>query len=312
MRIEVENLTCDYRIGMFRLGRRRALDGVNLCIDKGVALGLLGPNGAGKTTLFRSLLGMIRPTSGTVRIGDFEPGASGWKRLLGYLPEHPADFEYLTALEFIVGGGLLCGVDRLIVEDRALALLQRMGVLSVARQPLRHLSKGTRQRVGLAQALVNDPQILLLDEPMSGLDPHGRRLVRDLLGEVRSAGTTIIFSSHNLVDVEVLADQVVLLLGGQVAAQGSVAGIVLDPRAGLDIVVDGAGTALFQRLIRIDPHADLTGSHVRLHLPDDRLLPELVSIARESGGRILSVGPPRRTLEDWYLESIADRSPFCD
>lgn len=309
MRIEVENLTCDYRIGMFRLGRRRALDGVNLCIDKGVALGLLGPNGAGKTTLFRSLLGMIRPTSGTVRIGDFEPGASGWKRLLGYLPEHPADFEYLTALEFIVGGGLLCGVDRLIVEDRALALLQRMGVLSVARQPLRHLSKGTRQRVGLAQALVNEPQVLLLDEPMSGLDPHGRRLVRDLLGAARSAGTTILFSSHNLVDVETLADQVVLLLGGRVAAKGSVAAIVQDPRAGLEIVIDGAGTSLLQQLLQVDPGADLTGNRIRLHLPDDHLLSELVTITREGGGHIVSVGPPQRTLEDWYLASVANRSP---
>lgn len=309
MRIEVENLTCDYPIGMFRLRRRRALESVSLCIEKGVALGLLGPNGAGKTTLFRSLLGMIRPTSGTVRIGDFEPGATEWKRLLGYLPEHPADFEYLTVLEFIVGGGLLCGVNRRVVADRAQALLQQMGLASVARQPLRNLSKGTRQRVGLAQALVNEPQILLLDEPMSGLDPHGRRMVRDLLGAARSAGTTIIFSSHNLVDVETLADQVVLLLGGRVAAKGSVAAIVQDPRAGLEIVIDGAGTSLFQQLIQLDPGADLTGNRLQLHLPDDHLLPELVSITRESGGHIVSVGPPRRTLEDWYLASVADRSP---
>ena len=312
MRIEVENLTHDYRVGLFRHRRRRALESVSFSVDEGTVLGLLGPNGAGKTTVFRSVLGLIRPTAGVVRVGGFAPATAAWKSALGYLPENPVQFEHLTTLEFVTSGGRLCGLDRREVEERARILLQRMGIAPVARQLLRHLSKGLRQRVGLAQALINRPRVLLLDEPMSGLDPLARRLVRSLLVEARASGTTIIFSSHNLVEVETLADQVVLLIGGRVTAAGMVATILRDRRAGLEVVAAGVDLARSGRLAAIAPDADLTGGIVRLHLPDDGLLPEVVAVVQAGGGHIISVESPRRSLEEWYIERMAEVSPPID
>lgn len=312
MRIEVENLTHDYRVGLFRHRRRRALESVSFSVDEGTVLGLLGPNGAGKTTVFRSVLGLIRPTAGVVRVGGFAPATAAWKSALGYLPENPVQFEHLTTLEFVTSGGRLCGLDRREVEERARILLQRMGIAPVARQLLRHLSKGLRQRVGLAQALINRPRVLLLDEPMSGLDPLARRLVRSLLVEARASGTTIIFSSHNLVEVETLADQVVLLIGGRVTAAGMVATILRDRRAGLEVVAAGVDPARSGRLAAIAPDADLTGGTIRLHLPDDGLLPEVVAVVQAGGGHIISVESPRRSLEEWYIERMAEVSPPID
>ena len=312
MRIEVENLTHDYRVGLFRHRRRRALESVSFSVDEGTVLGLLGPNGAGKTTLFRSVLGLIRPTAGVVRVGGFAPATAAWKSALGYLPENPVQFEHLTTLEFVTSGGRLCGLDRREVEERARILLQRIGIAPVARQLLRHLSKGLRQRVGLAQALINRPRVLLLDEPMSGLDPLARRLVRSLLVEARASGTTIIFSSHNLVEVETLADQVVLLIGGRVTAAGMVATILRDRRAGLEVVAAGVDPARSGRLAAIAPDADLTGGTIRLHLPDDGLLPEVVAVVQAGGGHIISVESPRRSLEEWYIERMAEVSPPID
>jgi len=312
VRIEVENLTHDYRVGLFRHRRRRALESVSFSVDEGTVLGLLGPNGAGKTTLFRSVLGLIRPTAGVVRVGGFAPATAAWKSALGYLPENPVQFEHLTTLEFVTSGGRLCGLDRREVEERARILLQRMGIAPVARQLLRHLSKGLRQRVGLAQALINRPRVLLLDEPMSGLDPLARRLVRSLLVEARASGTTIIFSSHNLVEVETLADQVVLLIGGRVTAAGMVATILRGRRAGLEVVAAGVDPARSGRLAAIAPDADLTGGTIRLHLPDDGLLPEVVAVVQAGGGRIISVESPRRSLEEWYIERMAEVSPPID
>ena len=312
MRIEVENLTHDYRVGLFRHRRRRALESVSFSVDEGTVLGLLGPNGAGKTTLFRSVLGLIRPTAGVVRVGGFAPATAAWKSALGYLPENPVQFEHLTTLEFVTSGGRLCGLDRREVEERARILLQRMGIAPVARQLLRHLSKGLRQRVGLAQALINRPRVLLLDEPMSGLDPLARRLVRSLLVEARASGTTIIFSSHNLVEVETLADQVVLLIGGRVTAAGMVATILRGRRAGLEVVAAGVDPARSGRLAAIAPDADLTGGTIRLHLPDDGLLPEVVAVVQAGGGHIISVESPRRSLEEWYIERMAEVSPPID
>jgi ABC-2 type transport system ATP-binding protein len=312
VRIEVENLTHDYRVGLFRHRRRRALESVSFSVDEGTVLGLLGPNGAGKTTVFRSVLGLIRPTAGVVRVGGFAPATAAWKSALGYLPENPVQFEHLTTLEFVTSGGRLCGLDRREVEERARILLQRMGIAPVARQLLRHLSKGLRQRVGLAQALINRPRVLLLDEPMSGLDPLARRLVRSLLVEARASGTTIIFSSHNLVEVETLADQVVLLIGGRVTAAGMVATILRGRRAGLEVVAAGVDPARSGRLAAIAPDADLTGGTIRLHLPDDGLLPEVVAVVQAGGGHIISVESPRRSLEEWYIERMAEVSPPID
>jgi len=305
MRIEIENLTVDYRTGLFHHRRKRALEAVSLSAGEGMVLGLLGPNGAGKTTLFRSILGMVRPSAGTIRVGGVSSDTIAWKKFLGFLPEYPVRYDYLTALEFIIWGGLLCGIGRKEAEIRAQSLVERMGLARSARQFIRNLSKGTRQRVGLAQALINEPRLLLLDEPMSGLDPHGRRLVRGLLDDARTMGTTIVFSSHNLVDVEALADEVVLLAGGQVVARGGIDDITQEPKAGLEVVVAATDHTTRQRLALFDTDAVVAADCLTLKLLDDSLLPTVVSVAQSGAGRIVSIGPSRRSLEDWYIEQMA-------
>lgn len=230
-KIEIENLTYDYSVGILGRRRWRALDSLTLRIESGEVVGLLGPNGAGKTTLFRSLIGLIRPTTGTIRIDGCDPARVDWKSGLGYLPEQPSFYDNLTAAEFLVYGGELGGLSRGEARTRAAKLLERMGLAEAAAIPLRRYSKGMRQRVGLAQALISEPSLLLLDEPMSGLDPFGRRLVREILGEARAAGKTILFSSHNLADIESLTDRVAVLARGRLIAHGAVSAIVGDRQA---------------------------------------------------------------------------------
>ena len=253
---------------------------------------------------------MIRPTAGVVRIGGSSQRKAGWKTALGYLPEHSGLFGNLTVTEFIVYGGRLGGIDR--PEGRARGLMERLGLGAFARERLHNLSKGVRQRVGLAQALINDPKILLLDEPMSGLDPQGRRMARELIGEARSAGATIILSSHNLLDVEALADEVVLLVGGRVVAGGLVATLLQDPSAGLEVEVIGVDAARFSEATAKGLRADLTGNVLRLSLPDDQFLPELTALVRSGGGHIVSVRQSRHSLEDWYIARMTASSPLLD
>lgn len=231
MKIEIENLTIDYSVGFLRKRRWRALDSLTLGIESGEVVGLLGPNGAGKTTLFRALIGLIRPTAGRILVdgGDHLRGA--WRAGLGYLPEQPSFYENLTAAEFLIYGGELGGLSRAKARGRAGELLERLGLAEAAAFPLRRFSKGMRQRVGLAQALINDPALLLLDEPMSGLDPFGRRLVREIMAEARAAGKTILFSSHNLGDIGELTDRVAVIARGRLIAHGAVSTLVGDQRS---------------------------------------------------------------------------------
>lgn len=303
--IEIENLTHDYRSGFGRR-RWRALDALTLRIEAGGVVGLLGPNGAGKTTLFRALLGLITPTSGKIRIDGQPPTAVEWKRRLGYLPEQPALYDQLTAREFLVYAGRLSGMGPAPAATQAAAQLDRLALATVADRPLARLSKGMRQRVGLAQALLGDPSLLLLDEPMSGLDPLGRRLVRDLIGVARTAGTTIVFSSHHLSDVELLADEVVVLAGGRLRARMAVADLRCARPTALEVIVTGIEPATIERLADFGPvtATSSAGGLVTLQLGDDRPLPALMALLDQAGGRLVSVNPLPPPLEDWFLSHL--------
>ncbi len=303
--IEIDNLTHDYKSGFGRR-RWRALDSLTLRIDAGEVLGLLGPNGAGKTTLFRALLGLITPTAGTIRIDGQPPAAVEWKSRLGYLPEQPALYDQLTAREFLIYAGRLSGMGAGPAAIQAASLLDRLELTTVAGRPLRRLSKGLRQRVGLAQALLGDPPLLLLDEPMSGLDPVGRRLVRDLIGVARAAGTTIVFSSHHLSDVEMLADRVAVLAGGRLRAHVALAGLISARPPALEVIVTGIDPATIDRLIAFGPVTH-SGGLVRLRLEDDRPLPALMTLVQQTGGRLVSVNPLPAPLEDWFLRHLDER-----
>lgn len=201
---------------------KTALKDATLTVSKGETFGLLGPNGAGKTTLQKILLGLIRPTSGTAQVLGAPPDDTRTRSRIGYLPENPYFYTYLTGLEFLGFCGGLFGLSGSTLQERSTKLLDRLGMTHAAKMPLRKYSKGMLQRIGVAQALINDPEIVFLDEPMSGLDPVGRRDLKNLILELKTEGKTIFFNSHILADVEALCDRVGILTAGRLVACGSV------------------------------------------------------------------------------------------
>src|ERR671921_1333665 len=222
--VEIENLTKDYEVGFLKKRRVRALDGLTLTVERGEIFGFLGANGAGKTTTLKLLMRLMYPTSGNARILGRDIGDTAMHADIGYLPEHPYFYDYLTARELLEYCSELFGYRAAERRRRAADLLARVRLEEKSwDKQLRKFSKGMLQRVGLAQALVNDPSVVFLDEPMSGLDPVGRREVRDLIASLRTTGTTVFFCSHILSDIEVLCDRAAILQRGKLAHIGRLA-----------------------------------------------------------------------------------------
>src|SRR6185369_12401624 len=246
--IEINNLTKDYEVGFWRKRKVRALDGLSLTVEPHQIFGFLGANGAGKTTTLKLLMRLIFPTSGSARILDRDISDVSMHARIGYLPENPYFYDYLTAREFLNFCGELFGLDKTTRTARAEQLLGRVNLdrKSWDRQ-LRKFSKGMLQRVGLAQALVNDPEIVFLDEPMSGLDPVGRREVRDLIAALRSEGKTVFMCSHILSDIEVLCDSVAILKGGRVARSGSLDELRAQESSAIEILAAGPDAGALQQ-----------------------------------------------------------------
>jgi ABC-2 type transport system ATP-binding protein len=219
--LQVEQLEKTFHIGFFRR-RVRAVRSVSFEVGKGEIFGLLGPNGAGKTTTLKSVMGLIRPTRGRIRIHGEDGRLPRARTKVGYLPENPYFHEYLTPRELLAFHGRLAGLSRKDIAGRADQLIEKVGLQAAAKRPLRKFSKGMLQRVGLAQAIMADPELLILDEPMSGLDPVGRRFMVDLMQALNRKGATILFSSHILSDVERLCHRVVILNRGEKAAEGTI------------------------------------------------------------------------------------------
>ena len=241
--IEIDNLTKDYEVGFWRKRKVRALDGLSLAVEEGEIFGFLGANGAGKSTTMKLLMRLMYPTAGRARINGRDIEDISMHAAIGYLPEHPYFYDYLTARELLEYCAELFGYTRNDCRARAARLLAavRLEEKSWDKQ-LRKFSKGMLQRVGLAQALVNDPSIVFLDEPMSGLDPIGRREVRDLIASLRTRGTTVFFCSHILADIEVLCDRAAILQRGRLAHIGRLADLrqaAGDTRA-MEIICAGA------------------------------------------------------------------------
>ncbi|MCK9462087.1 MAG: ABC transporter ATP-binding protein [Proteobacteria bacterium] len=223
--LEVQDLFKTFRTGFFRR-RVDAVRGVSFEVREGEIFGLLGPNGAGKTTTLKVMMGLVAPTSGSIRIFGRPCSEPGARARVGFLPENPYFHEYLTPRELLEFYGSLVGLGGAKLERQSEALIEQVGLKEAANRPLRKFSKGMLQRIGLAQALLGDPELLVLDEPMSGLDPIGRKFVADLIAERNRSGVAILFSSHILSDVERLCHRVVILNRGVVAAQGSLADLV--------------------------------------------------------------------------------------
>jgi ABC-2 type transport system ATP-binding protein len=311
--IEIDRLTHDYPLAGRPVRSRRALDQLTLSVESGETLALLGPNGAGKTTLFRILAGLLRPTVGRVVLGidGYAPDRVDWKRSLGYLPEQPVVDPSLTPEECLLDAARLSGLDPAEARSCVADVLARVGLTATARQRLRGFSKGMRQRVALAQAILHQPTLLLLDEPMSGLDPLGRRLVRDLLTEARAARRTVLFSTHTLSDAERFADRIAILHQGRLIALGPLSTILGPPTtaevevaaAGL-AAVDGFGGAVGILDLRVDAAGDL---HARL--ASEQALPAFLELLWRQGGRLLSVKAARPTLEEWFDQHLRPDAP---
>src|SRR5688500_5104648 len=219
--IEIENLPKDYEVGFFRKKKVRALDDLTLSVEPGQIFGFLGGNGAGKTTTIKILMRLLFATSGTARILGSDISDTSMHRLIGYCPENPYFYDYLTASELMDYFGQLFGLGKVDRKRRATDLLTQVGLKEKDwNKQLRKYSKGMLQRVGIAQALINEPEVVFLDEPMSGLDPIGRREIRELIAELRTQGTTVFMSTHILSDIEALCDNVAILRQGKLAATG--------------------------------------------------------------------------------------------
>ena len=285
--------------GHLGIGATVAVAGLTFEVRQGEIFGLLGPNGAGKTTTLKMLIGLLRPDAGEVRLFGGLPTEAEHRRRLGFLPEQPYFYDYLTAEEFLDFYARLQGVPASARGRVVRSALERVGLGERGRTPLRKCSKGMLQRVGLAQAIQHDPDLVILDEPMSGLDPIGRREVRDLILSLRAAGKTVLFSSHILSDAEMLCDRVAIVFRGKARAIGRLDELVPPDARWYEVEVDGALPDL--------PGAErvaASGRESLLRVPDAKALPRILAAVEGSGARVVSVFPRRRTLEDLFIEEI--------
>jgi ABC-2 type transport system ATP-binding protein len=285
--------------GHLGIGRTVAVDGLDLEVAAGEVFGLLGPNGAGKTTTLKMMLHLLRPDAGEALLFGGSPGDPATRARVGYLPENPYFYDYLTAEEFLDFYARLQGIPASRRRERVRRTLVRVGLAGRERTALRKFSKGMIQRVGLAQAIQHDPDLVILDEPMSGLDPAGRREVRDLVLALRSAGKTIFFSSHILQDAEMLCDRVAILQQGRTRSQGRLQDLVSSAVRWIEVSVRGPLPDL--------PAAETlssSGEESLLRVSDLAALGPLLEAVQRGGGQVLSVWPKRETLEDLFLREV--------
>ncbi len=303
--IRVENLAKTFRQGLL-MRRIEAVKGVSFEVRAGHIVGFLGPNGAGKTTTIKMLTGLIRPTSGRATVfGHSIPSAAAMARV-GFLPENPYVYPYLTPREFVGMCGRLSGLRGAALSARTDQVLGQVGILYAADRAVRRLSKGMLQRTGLAAALVGDPELLILDEPMSGLDPVGRKEVRDLILEERSRGRTIFFSTHILTDVEQLCDHVSILREGRVVVSGSLRDLLRREVQRTDVVLADASEALEAALLGAGHSVNRVGPLLHLEVSGAEKVQAVLRQALDAGAVVERVAPRSETLEDLFVrEAIA-------
>src|SRR5881394_37955 len=295
--VEINDLTKDYEVGFWRKRKVRALDGLSLTVQPHQIFGFLGANGAGKTTTLKLLMRLIFPTAGTARIFDRDISDVSMHARIGYLPENPYFYDYLTAREFIDYCGQLFGFDKSIRERRTDEVLTRVNLekKSWDRQ-LRKFSKGMLQRIGLAQALVNDPEIVFLDEPMSGLDPIGRREVRDLIASLRTQGKTVFMCSHILSDIEVLCDSVAIMKRGRLSQVGSLDELRARETNLVEVIATSADPAEIGQHLPAGAKLTTTASGLRVEVADEQQVDAVIAALRKANGKLVAVQPVRQSL----------------
>jgi ABC-2 type transport system ATP-binding protein len=298
--IEIENLSKEYPHGFLNLKKKWSLENLSMHVEDGEVFGFLGPNGAGKSTTIKLLMRLIFPTSGTARILGKSIEDVSMHQKIGYLPEQPYFYDYLTAselLEYFARFHRLTAADR---HERVQRMLKKVGLETAKKIQLRKYSKGMLQRVGLAQAILHDPQVVVLDEPMSGLDPVGRREVRDIILELKKQGRTVLFSTHILSDAETLCDRVGVIVGGKLRGVGAPGELVAIQTTEMEISFEletkGAMPPLLEK-------ATKTGERYLLQVPEKELYPMLAELGA-AGARVLSVTQLRATLEDFFMDLV--------
>ncbi len=305
--IEILGFQKNYTVGFWRKKQRTALKPLSLNVESNEVFGFLGPNGAGKTTTIKLLTGLIFPSAGTAKILGMDWRDPKVKDVIGFLPEQPYFYDHLTASELLEYYAGLSGVPASERKRQVAAMLERVKLSDVGKLQLRKFSKGMLQRVGIAQAILHDPQVIILDEPMSGLDPIGRREVRDLIQSLKDEGKTIFFSTHILADAESLCDRVAVIHKGELRGVGVVSELVARAENAnrTEILWNGAATAIAA--------VEAEGAECKTHgqtahaiLPVARL-DRVLEIIRKHDGQIISVTPLRSTLEDYFIEQIGEK-----
>lgn len=303
--VEIKDLTKDYEVGFLRKRKVRALDGLTLSVGRGEIFGFLGANGAGKTTTLKLLMRLMYPTSGAARILGRDIGDTSMHAAIGYLPEHPYFYDYLTAREFLEYCAELFGYAKPERKRRAADLLARVRLDEKSwDKQLRKFSKGMLQRVGLAQALVNDPSVVFLDEPMSGLDPVGRREVRDLIASLRATDTTVFLCSHILSDIEVLCDRAAILQRGRLAHIGRLEELRgAGGERAMEVVVSDTDASRLEASIAGTEGARVTATPggARVEVPSEAQVDDVLRAVRAVGARLVAVHPVGNALEELFV-----------
>jgi len=283
--------------------RKAAVEDLSLTVGRGEVFGFLGPNGAGKTTSLKMLLGLVVPTSGTGRLLGKPLGEPEARRQVGFLPEHFRFHEWLKAAEFLHFHGRLYGMEEGRRDKKVREALAIVGLSDCAGQRLSTFSKGMLQRIGIAQALLNDPELVFLDEPTSGLDPLGRRQVRDIILAVRERGVTVFLNSHLLSEAERVCDRVAIINKGSVVRQGALSEL-LSGDLEVDLRLANLTPELLEALGRLSSQVKTDGSVVTVRVAREETIPLLAEAAVQGGGRLLALTPRRSSLEDYFVQVI--------
>jgi ABC-2 type transport system ATP-binding protein len=294
-----EKLTKEFKLGL-RLTRVQAVRSVDLEVQQGEIFGFLGPNGAGKTTSMKMAMGLIRPTSGRALLFGQSVESPAIRQRIGYLPEQPYFYDYLTGFEILDFYGQLYGMPKKARHQRVDALLTLVGLDHARDRTLRRFSKGMLQRVGIAQAILNDPDLVVLDEPMSGLDPMGRKEVRDIILQLKTQGKTVFFSSHILHDIETICDRVAIIVKGRVERMGSLGELLTANSGSVEIIATDASPELLGRLSADGISGDAAGHGHRWVVEESRL-DQVLRALMDGGARITHVEPMRESLEDLFV-----------
>lgn len=298
--VRIEKLAKVFRVG-FWARRVVAVQDLSLEVKRGEIFGLLGPNGAGKTTTIKVLMGFVRPSAGAAWVSGQEAGSLEARRRLGYLPEHPQLYEFLRGDEYLEFAGRLTGLSRADARRESARLLEQVGLAGRADRPVRRFSKGMVQRLGLAQALIGDPETVILDEPMSGLDPIGRKDVRDLILQLRKDGRTVLFSTHILSDVEAICDRVGIIVDGKLTDCGAPGDLVPAGAREVEMVVEGATPEVRAQLEQLGAGLLERDRTLRAVFPDEARAREGVQAALRGGAQLVSYTPHRRALEELFV-----------